>query len=150
MNQNLGTVNYTTHFKYKTPTPIRDTPTHWALKRLLAKLHADTSSIECDLGGGDHGYSTKLLAVKLVLLFTRKEKGNVLWITQILILMCLFGIMQVIRRRDPPPSPGMKSLLYMTWGGLKVFHYVSSLDWVGPVGFRGKTYYEVNLAVKRM
>ena len=56
MNLNIGTINYTAYFKYKTPTPICGTPTHRALKRLQTKLQANASSIECDLGGGYHGY----------------------------------------------------------------------------------------------
>ena len=45
-----------TYFKYKTPTPIRGEPTHRALKRLKTELQANASSIESQLGGGDHGY----------------------------------------------------------------------------------------------
>ena len=56
MNFSPGAVDYATQFKYKTPTPIRGVPTHRALKRLKAELTANASSIECDLGGGDHGY----------------------------------------------------------------------------------------------
>ena len=53
----LGTVDYqSSYFKYKTPTPIRGLPTHSALKRLKTELQANASSVETDLGGGNHGY----------------------------------------------------------------------------------------------
>ena len=44
------------YFKYKTPTPIQGTPTYKALDRLKAKLRANASSVETDLGGGNHEY----------------------------------------------------------------------------------------------
>ena len=53
----LGSIDYaTSYFKYKTPTPIRGTPTNQTLKRLKTELRANASSVESDLGGGDHGY----------------------------------------------------------------------------------------------
>ena len=53
----LGSIDYaSSYFKYKTPTPIRGVPTHKALRRLKTELQANVSSIETDLGGGDHGY----------------------------------------------------------------------------------------------
>ena len=45
-----------TYFKYPSPTPIAGEPTHKALKRLKNELRANASSVESDLGGGDHGY----------------------------------------------------------------------------------------------
>ena len=39
------------YFKFKKATPIQG-----ALKRLKAELRANTSSVETDLGGGDHDY----------------------------------------------------------------------------------------------
>ena len=54
---NLGTIDYaSSYFKCKTPTPIRGIPTHKALKRLKTELQANASSVESDLGGGNHGY----------------------------------------------------------------------------------------------
>ena len=51
-----GSIDYaSSYFKYKTPTPIRGEPTHKALQRLKNELQANASSIETDLGGGDHG-----------------------------------------------------------------------------------------------
>ena len=44
------------YFKYKTPTPIQGSPTNKTLKRLKQDLRANVSSVELDLGGGDHGY----------------------------------------------------------------------------------------------
>ena len=44
------------YFKYKRPTPIQGTPTYKALNRLKAELRANASSVETDLGGGNHGY----------------------------------------------------------------------------------------------
>ena len=53
----LGTIDYaSSYFKYKTPTPIRGEPTHKSLKRLKMELQANASSVETDLGGGNHGY----------------------------------------------------------------------------------------------
>ena len=44
------------YFPYKSPTPIQGEPTYKALKRLKNELRANASSVDCDLGGGDHGY----------------------------------------------------------------------------------------------
>ena len=53
----IGAVDYAaSYFKYKTPTPIQGTPTNKTLKRLKQELRANASSVESDLGGGDHGY----------------------------------------------------------------------------------------------
>ena len=53
----IGTIDYaSSYFKYKTPKTIRGVPTHKALKRLKTELQANASSVETDLGGGDHGY----------------------------------------------------------------------------------------------
>ena len=61
----LGSINYaSSYFKYKTPTPIRGIPTHKALRRLKTELQANASSIEMDLGGGDHGYLGLVLTDK--------------------------------------------------------------------------------------
>ena len=45
-----------TYFPYKTRTPIVGEPTYKALKRLKNELRANASSVDTDLGGGDHGY----------------------------------------------------------------------------------------------
>ena len=59
----LGAINYVAlYFKYKTPTPIQGTPTQKALNRLKAELRANASSVETDLGGGNHGYLGFLLS----------------------------------------------------------------------------------------
>ena len=51
----VGTVDYqSSYFKYKTPTPTRGFPTCKALKRLKMELQANASSVETDLGGGNH------------------------------------------------------------------------------------------------
>jgi len=66
----LGTVDYqSSYFKYKTPTPIRGLPTYNALKRLKTELQANASSVETDLGGGNHGY--------LGLVLTDKEYNSI-------------------------------------------------------------------------
>ena len=58
----IGAVDYAaSYFKYKTPTPIQGTPTNKTLKRLKQELRANASSVETDLGGGDHGYLGLLL-----------------------------------------------------------------------------------------
>ena len=52
-----GAVDYAaSYFKFKTPTPIIGAPTHKTLKRLKQELRVNASSVESDLGGGDHGY----------------------------------------------------------------------------------------------
>ena len=43
-------------FQYQTPAIIRGEPTHKDIKRLTTELRANASSIDSDLGGGDHGY----------------------------------------------------------------------------------------------
>ena len=71
----IGAVDYaSSYFKYKTPTPIQGTPTNKTLKRLKQELRANASSVESDLGGGDHGYlglchsscSTNLFPLKIL------------------------------------------------------------------------------------
>ena len=58
-----GVINYAaSYFKCETPTPMRGEPTNKALKRLQTELQANASSIETDLGGGDHGYLALVLA----------------------------------------------------------------------------------------
>ena len=53
----LGAVDYAvSYFKYKTPTSIQSAPTNKTLKWLKQELRANASSVESDLGGGDHGY----------------------------------------------------------------------------------------------
>ena len=53
----LGKIDYISlYFKYKTPTLIRSEPTNKILKRLKLELQANASSVETDLGGGNHGY----------------------------------------------------------------------------------------------
>ena len=53
----LGAIDYAgSFFKYKTPTPIQGTPANKTLKRLKTELRANASSVESDLGGGNHGY----------------------------------------------------------------------------------------------
>ncbi len=53
----MGVIDYAaSYFKFKTPTPITGEPTNKALKRLKSELQANASSVETDLGGGDHGY----------------------------------------------------------------------------------------------
>ena len=52
-----GSIDYaSSYFKYKTPTPIIGVPTNKTLKRLKQELQANASSVESDLGGGDHRY----------------------------------------------------------------------------------------------
>ena len=53
----MTNVNYVTlYFKYPVPTPIIGEPTQNTLKQLKHKLRANASSVETNLGGGDHGY----------------------------------------------------------------------------------------------
>lgn len=52
-----GSIDYTSsYFKHKTPTPIRGPPINKALKRLKLELQLNSSSVETDLGGGNHGF----------------------------------------------------------------------------------------------
>ena len=54
MNGKITTIQ--SRFQYPTPRIIRGEPTHQDLKRLNTELRANASSIDSDLGGGDHGY----------------------------------------------------------------------------------------------
>ena len=51
-----------TYFKYPVPSPINGEPTNKMLKRLKTELRANASSVDTDLGGGDHGYLGLILA----------------------------------------------------------------------------------------
>ena len=44
------------YFKYKASTPIRGEPMHKSLKSLKLELQANASTVETDLGGGNHSY----------------------------------------------------------------------------------------------
>ena len=46
----------TVYFPHKTPTLVLGEPTYNDIKRIKTELRADASSVESDLGGGDHGY----------------------------------------------------------------------------------------------
>ena len=46
----------TTYFPHKIPTQIQGEPSYKDLKRLKMELRANASSVESNLGGGDHGY----------------------------------------------------------------------------------------------
>ena len=53
----LGSIDcVASYFKYKRAIPIRGEPTNKSLKRLKLELQANASSVETDLGGGDHGH----------------------------------------------------------------------------------------------
>ena len=53
----IGTVDYAlSYFKYNTPTPIRGEWTNKTLKRLKLEVQSNVSSVEIDLGGGNHSY----------------------------------------------------------------------------------------------
>ena len=70
-----GNIDYvSSYFKYKTPTPIRVTPTNKALKRLKLELQANASLVESDLDGGDHRY--------LGLILTDQEYTSILGISR--------------------------------------------------------------------
>ena len=45
-----------TYFPHKIPTRVMDEPTYQDLKRIKTELRANASSVDCELGGGDHGY----------------------------------------------------------------------------------------------
>ena len=49
-------LQFKVYFKYGTPTPITGEPSNKSLKRLKTELRANASSVDTDLGGGDHGY----------------------------------------------------------------------------------------------
>ena len=46
----------TTYFPHSSTTPIRGEPSYKSLKKLKNELRANASSVDSDLGGGDHGY----------------------------------------------------------------------------------------------
>ena len=45
-----------TYFPHKTPTLVRGEPSYKDLKRVKMELRANASSVDSELGGGDHGY----------------------------------------------------------------------------------------------
>ena len=51
----------TTHFKYPVPSPINGEPTNKTIKILKTELRANGSSVDTNLGGGDHGYLGPIL-----------------------------------------------------------------------------------------
>ena len=59
----------TTYFPHKVPTLIRGVPNYENIKRVKTELRANASSVDTELGGGDHGYlglvlsNTEYLAV---------------------------------------------------------------------------------------
>ena len=61
-----------TYFPHKTQIPICGEPTNADLKRLKTDLRANASSVDSNLGGGDHGYlglvlsNTEYLAIPTV------------------------------------------------------------------------------------
>ena len=50
-----------TCFKYPTTTSINGEPTNKTVNRLKTKLGANGSSVDTDVGGGDHGYHGLLI-----------------------------------------------------------------------------------------
>ena len=53
----ITNVDYATlYFKYPVPIPIIGEPNNKSIKRLKQELRANSSSVDTDLGGGDHGY----------------------------------------------------------------------------------------------
>ena len=46
----------TLYINYPVPTPINIEPTNKTIKRLKHELCVNTSSMDTDLGGGNHGY----------------------------------------------------------------------------------------------
>jgi hypothetical protein len=50
-----------TYFPYPIPTPIQGEPTYKSIKRLKNEIRANASSVDTDLGGGDHGYLALIL-----------------------------------------------------------------------------------------
>ena len=53
----MTNVDYATlYVKYPVPIPINNEPTDKSIKRLKIEIRANTSSVDTDLGGGNHGY----------------------------------------------------------------------------------------------
>ena len=50
------------YFKYKNPFRIQGQPTYRSLKRLKTELRTNASSVDMDLGGGDHRYLAFVLS----------------------------------------------------------------------------------------
>ena len=58
-----GNIDYATlYFKYRNPNPINGEPTSKFLKWLKTELFANVSSVDTDLGGGDHEYLGSVLS----------------------------------------------------------------------------------------
>ena len=53
-NNNIDYAN--TYFRYRNPTKIIGEPTYKTLKKLKLELRANASSVDSNLGGGNHGY----------------------------------------------------------------------------------------------
>ena len=51
-----STTDYSKSFQYPTATKNVGEPTYKELRRVEGELKANASSIDSDLGGGDHGY----------------------------------------------------------------------------------------------
>ena len=51
-----------TYFPHSSPTKIRGEPTYKSFKKLKNELRANASSVDSDLGGGDHGYLGLILS----------------------------------------------------------------------------------------
>ena len=53
----MNNVDYAaTYFKYPVLCPLNGEPSSKSLKQLKTELRAKNSSVDTDLGGGDHGY----------------------------------------------------------------------------------------------
>ena len=65
----MDNVDYTaTYFKYPVPSPINGKPMNKTLKRLKTELRANRSSVDKDLGEGNHNYLGLILANQKYLL----------------------------------------------------------------------------------
>ena len=49
-------IDYAASFPHRVPTKIQGEPLYRNLKRLKTELRANASSVDTDLGGGNHGY----------------------------------------------------------------------------------------------
>ena len=59
----MTSIDYTaTYIKYPTPNTIHGEPTNEMLKGLNTELRANSSSVDTNLGGGDHVYLGLILA----------------------------------------------------------------------------------------
>ena len=94
-------IDYTaTNFKYPSPTPIHGEPTNKLIKRLKPELCAKASSLNTDLGAGDHSYpGLVLLDVEYTRIFLTSTLFQCLNFSPTLAINTLVTAVQTVEAR---------------------------------------------------